>query len=40
MTPGQNYRQGVAVPPGAFPPMFLLSMAVCRHVVMEEIEHF
>jgi len=29
LVPGQDYMQGVAVPPNALPPMFLLSQQQC-----------
>jgi hypothetical protein len=29
LVPGQEYKQGVAVPPNAFPPMLLLSQQQC-----------
>jgi hypothetical protein len=39
LAPGQDYRQGVAVPPNAFPPMFMLySGGVGMCVVVEDTD--
>jgi len=42
LAPGQDYRQGVAVPPDAFPAMFLLchSGGVRTRIVVEETRRF
>jgi hypothetical protein len=40
LEPGQDYRQSVALPPNAFPPMYLLSQQRCVDVSCRGADSF